>query len=128
MAIIRHLKIENFRSVRETEWCPRAGLNCLIGPGDSGKSTLLDAIDFALGARRSVSFTDADFYQMDTSNPITINVTLGELDDELKSLDGYGYFLRGFDHDSCVPTHEQALRAIEQKLSDPHRTTRLLPL
>lgn len=100
MAIIRHLKIENFRSVRETEWCPRAGLNCLIGPGDSGKSTLLDAIDFALGARRSVSFTDADFYQMDTSNPITINVTLGELDDELKSLDGYGYFLRGFDHDT----------------------------
>ena len=29
---------------------PAPGINCLIGPGDIGKSTLLDAIDLCMGA------------------------------------------------------------------------------
>ena len=42
---IRRLTLENFRLVERLEWCPAPGVNCLIGPGDSGKTTLLDAID-----------------------------------------------------------------------------------
>jgi len=34
---------------------------------------------------------------MDVSKPLKISVTLGELDDSLKTLDGYGLYLRGFD-------------------------------
>ncbi|MGH4453555.1 AAA family ATPase [Klebsiella pneumoniae] len=45
MAVIRHISIQNFRSIRQAEWFPGSGLNCLIGPGDSGKSTFIDAID-----------------------------------------------------------------------------------
>lgn len=71
-------------------------MNCLIGPGDSGKSTVLDAIDLALGARRSYPFTDADFFQLDTTNPIEVWVTLGALNDQLKNIDSYGMFLRSF--------------------------------
>lgn len=33
-----------------------------MGPGDSGKTTILDAIDLCLGARRNVSFSDTDFW------------------------------------------------------------------
>ena len=33
-----------------------------LGPGDSGKSSILDAIDLCLGARRTVGFADTDFY------------------------------------------------------------------
>lgn len=33
---------------------PAYGVNCLIGPGDSGKSTIFDAIDLCMGARRTV--------------------------------------------------------------------------
>ncbi|MBW8833234.1 MAG: AAA family ATPase [Burkholderiales bacterium] len=43
MARIRKVEIRNFRAVRSLDWCPAAGVNCLIGPGDSGKSTILDA-------------------------------------------------------------------------------------
>jgi hypothetical protein len=71
-------------------------VNCLIGPGDSGKSTILDAIDLCLGARRSLSFTDADFHGIDFDQPIRISVTLGALDDPLKNIDAYGDFLVGF--------------------------------
>ncbi|MGO4684118.1 AAA family ATPase [Hyphomicrobium sp. 2TAF46] len=40
------------------------GLNCLIGPGDSGKSSVLEAIDFCLGARRNLQISDADFHRL----------------------------------------------------------------
>ena len=96
MAIIRHLQIVNFRSLRYAEWYPKPGLNCLIGPGDSGKSTFLDAIDLALGARRTYIFTDADFHLSNTASPIQITITLGELDDNLKNFETYGRYLRGF--------------------------------
>lgn len=96
MSIIRHIEIQNFRSIKQFSWTPNPGLNCLIGPGDSGKSTILDAIDLALGARRSYSFNDADFYQLDTTSPLVITVTIGRLHDELKNIERYGFFLRGF--------------------------------
>ena len=74
---IRKVEIQNFRSIRSLTWYPVAGLNCLIGPGDSGKSTILDAIDICLGARRSVSFGDTDFHRLDVAQPIQITLTLG---------------------------------------------------
>lgn len=95
MAIIRDIEIRNFRAIRMLRWRPAEGFNCLVGPGDSGKSTVLNAIDFAIGARRQIPFTDADFHNLDTSNPIEIFVTLGALDDELMDLESYGYFFRG---------------------------------
>ena len=97
MARIRKVEIQHFRGIRELEWFPVAGINCLIGPGDSGKSTILDAIDYCLGPRRNLQFTDADFYQLDVNTPISISVTLGELDDGLKNFEAYGMFVRGFD-------------------------------
>lgn len=97
MARIRAIEVSNFRSLQEFKWFPSSGINCLIGPGDSGKSTVLDAIDLCLGARRNLQISDADFHNLDTETPITISITIGELDDGLKKIDTYGSFLRGFD-------------------------------
>lgn len=96
MSVIRHIEIQNFRTIKKLSWHPKPGLNCLIGPGDSGKSTLLDAIDLTLGARRSYSFNDADFYQLNTLSPLSITITLGDLHDDLKNIESYGFFLRGY--------------------------------
>jgi hypothetical protein len=97
VARIRRLEIKNFRSIQALDWGPSAGINCLIGPGDSGKSSILDAIDLCLGARRSAPFGDTDFYGLDVNQPVVITVTLGALPDTLLNLDAYGEFLRGFD-------------------------------
>lgn len=96
MALIRLIEVENFRAIRSLRWQPEAGINCLIGPGDSGKSTILDAIDLCLGARRSLNFTDADFHALDYDAPIRIAITLGALEDPLKNMETYGDFLVGF--------------------------------
>lgn len=96
MARIRHIDIRNFRCIQALSWFPSAGLNCLIGPGDSGKSSILDAIDYCLGARRSIQFSDADFYRLNVEVPISITITIGELDDSLKSIESYGNYVRSF--------------------------------
>lgn len=97
LARIRVIDIRNFRCLKVFTWQPSEGINCLIGPGDTGKSSVLDAIDFCLGARRNLSFSDADFYGLDVSTPISISITLGELSDGLKSMETYGNYLRSFD-------------------------------
>jgi len=66
-------------------------------PRDSGKSTVLDAVDFCLGARRNIQFSDDDFFNLDVKQAIRICLTIGELGDALKNFESYGLFLRGFD-------------------------------
>lgn len=96
MARIRKLEIRNYRSIHTLDWFPAPGVNCLIGPGDSGKSTILDAIDLCLGARRTVAISDIDFHNLDVTQPISITVTLGSLPEALQNLDTYGDFLRSY--------------------------------
>ncbi len=106
MTRIRRIEIQNFRSIQTFDWAPSNGVNCLIGPGDSGKSTILDAIDLCLGARRSVPFGDTDFFALDVTRTIVIAVTIGALPDALKNIDTYGEFLRGFDFATGLPEDE----------------------
>ncbi|WP_299902841.1 ATP-binding protein [uncultured Ruegeria sp.] len=96
MARIRKIEIKNFRSIKLLSWMPTSGVNCLIGPGDSGKTSILDAVDYCLGARRNLSISDADFFEMNVEEPICITLTIGDLEDGLKNLDTYGHYLRGF--------------------------------
>ena len=100
MAVVRSLEIKNFRSIKELDWEPQTGINCLIGPGDTGKSSIIDAIDLCLGARRTMQISDSDFHNLDVENPIEITVTLGALPDSLKNIDTYGLYLRGFNLDT----------------------------
>lgn len=97
MAKIRVVQVENFRGLRSLRWLPSGGINCVIGTGDSGKSTLLDAIDLCLTAKRNIQFNDTDFHMLDVEKPISISVTIGELGEALKNLDAYGLYLRSFD-------------------------------
>jgi len=94
---IRTVGIRNFRGIAALDWVPMSGVNCFIGPGDGGKSTVLDAIDLCLGARRNAQFNDADFHALDTGNPISIRVTLGDLPAALRGMETFGLLVRGFD-------------------------------
>ncbi|OYT94538.1 MAG: ATP-dependent endonuclease, partial [Pseudomonas sp. PGPPP3] len=69
----------------------------MVGPGDSGKSTILDAIDICLSARRSWSFSDSDFYNQDVTKRLHVRLTIGALPDALLDLDAYGDYLRSYD-------------------------------
>ncbi|WP_429031445.1 hypothetical protein [Bradyrhizobium sp. I1.14.4] len=51
------------------------GVNCLIGPGDSTKTTVLDAIELCLNPRSYIFADDRDFFDLDIKAPIRITVT-----------------------------------------------------
>jgi hypothetical protein len=78
-------------------WHPAPGVNCLIGPGDSTKTTILDAIELCLYPRAYFLADDSDFFNLDVNKLIKIAVTLTDLPSEFKADDRYGLFLRGWD-------------------------------
>jgi energy-coupling factor transporter ATP-binding protein EcfA2 len=92
---IRQLKIDHFRGIASLCWTPSNSFCCLIGPGDAGKSTVLDAVE-ALLSSRWFSFTETDFLHCDTSTPIVIEATIGELSSILKSDERFGLYVRGW--------------------------------
>lgn len=84
------------------EWSlTRQPLCCLIGPGDSGKSTVLDAIEAALSSRW-YTFGEADFRDCDTSRPIRIEVTIAELSKSLLSDEKFGLYIQGLTQEATV--------------------------
>src|SRR5690625_2341204 len=92
---IRQLKITNFRGIHSLDWKPDSSFCCLIGSGDTGKSTLLDAAEAALSSRW-FSFTESDFMHGDTSKPIVIEASVGELSKSLTSDERLGLYIRGW--------------------------------
>ena len=93
---LRRVQIERFRGIKQLDWNVGGDFVCLIGPGDSTKTTVLDAIELALSPRWNVSFDDADFFEAKTDEPISITVTVGDLPDELKSDAKFGLLTRGW--------------------------------
>lgn len=92
---VRQIKISNFRGIAALDWKPGNSFCCLIGPGDSGKSTVLDAVESALSSRW-FSFTESDFLNCNTTSPIVVEVTVGELSKALKSDERLGLYIRGW--------------------------------
>ncbi len=104
---IRNLKIRNFRGIEELDWAlPDKQVFCLIGKGDSTKSTILEAIRYALYPNWNLVFYDTDFYLCEIDEPIVIEVTIGNLIDEFCSLEKYGEYLHGWNLSTLVLGNE----------------------
>lgn len=113
MQIVR-LEINNFRGIKELDWKISSSFICLLGPGDSCKSTILDAIDFALSPRWKLDIDDSDFYSVNPDSPISITVTLVGIAKDLLTEDAFGLHIRGWSsqqdlHDEPVGDDKEAL-------------------
>jgi putative ATP-dependent endonuclease of the OLD family len=99
---VRRVDIAHFRGIEQMCWRIPKGTRFLglVGPGDSGKSTILSAIDMALGDRWNLAISDTDFYQGDVEKPISIRVALTDLPMSIRQHDTLGMSLTGID-DSC---------------------------
>src|SRR5262245_46448424 len=60
--IILQLAIERFRGVRAFTWLPTRGANIILGGGDAGKTTILDAVALLLAPTNASSLSDADYH------------------------------------------------------------------
>lgn len=85
---LARVQVENFRGISSTDVF-MSGDTVLLGDNNSGKSTLLEAVELALGAdrlfRRPV-IDEHDFYAgRYRDNDVRVEVMLVDLDDELQS-------------------------------------------
>ena len=92
---LRRLGVHQFRGIKSLDWFPQGDFICLVGPGDAGKSTILDAVELVFSPKWNPTFDDSDFYNGDTTEPIRIEATIGELPRALMSDAHFGLRLRG---------------------------------
>lgn len=94
---IIYLKINNFRGIKHLECYFNKPLVCLVGRGDSGKTTILEAISYVLSGSRNIDFYDNDFYNADINNSIEIEVAVKDFPTEFLQEEKFGLYIRKFD-------------------------------
>jgi putative ATP-dependent endonuclease of OLD family len=73
---IRRLKIERFRGVKSLTWYPSSNVNIILGGGDTGKTTILDAITLLLNPTNTYVLTDADYWNRDVDSEFLIEAVM----------------------------------------------------
>ena len=97
MAKIHSISIKNFRGIKNFTQIFSTDFICLIGRGDSGKSTILEAISCVLSPNWNIAFHDNDFFNCNTANSIEIEATIREVPQSLMKDTKFGLYLRGLD-------------------------------
>lgn len=65
MPTIYSLSIERFRGIKSLSWRPATGVNVILGGGDVGKTTILDAIGLLLSPVNPATLSDTDDHARD---------------------------------------------------------------
>ena len=60
--IIYRLSIERFRCIKTFTWHPAKGVNVILGGGDVGKTTILDAIALLLSPANPATLSDTEYH------------------------------------------------------------------
>src|SRR5437016_4447421 len=73
---IYKLTIARFRGIKHLSWQPARGVNLILGGGDVGKTTILDAISLLLSPTNSASVLDSDYNQRDEEAEFSIEAVI----------------------------------------------------
>lgn len=114
---IKHLKVNNFRGIKELDWFLPGKYICLIGPGDSTKTTILDAIEYALYPSYTISFDDTDFFECNIDQPIEIYVSIANYPEEFQEDSKFGMYQRGIENSKIVDETEGEYLILTIKLT-----------
>ncbi len=66
-AAIRKLTIQRFRGLAKFDWQPQPGMNVVLGGGDVGKATVLEAIALLLSPSNATVVSESDYWQRDST-------------------------------------------------------------
>lgn len=73
---IYSLSIERFRGITSLQWRPARGVNIILGGGDVGKTTILEAIALLLSPVNPTNLADPDYYDRQIEAGFTIEAVL----------------------------------------------------
>ncbi|ARV19529.1 DNA replication and repair protein RecF [Curvibacter sp. AEP1-3] len=73
---IYKLAIERYRGIKHLSWRPARGVNLVLGGGDVGKTTILDAISLLLSPTNSATVFDSDYNLRDNEAEFNIEAVM----------------------------------------------------
>lgn len=71
-AVIRKLSIRRYRGLRTLDWRPDPTLNLILGGGDVGKTTVLDAVGLLLSPSNAGTVSETDYWRRDNTTEFSI--------------------------------------------------------
>lgn len=75
-ATILKLKIDRFRGIEALDCNPTAGMNIVLGGGDVGKSTILEAIALLLSPSNALVLSEADYWRRKVEDEFVIQAVI----------------------------------------------------
>jgi putative ATP-dependent endonuclease of OLD family len=75
-ARIRKLTIQRFRGLQALTWMPAEGMNVILGGGDVGKTTVLEAISLLLLPSNTAVISEADYWARDSTQEFLIEAVM----------------------------------------------------
>ena len=109
---IKHYRgIENFQQIFGTTNCV-----LLIGRGDSGKTTILNALSSVLSSSWNMPFNDYDFTNIDTSIPIQIEVIITDVPEDLLDINKYGEYYQLMKDDGTIESNVEEEEANQNSI------------
>lgn len=75
-AAIRKLTIQRFRGLEKFDWHPQPGMNVVLGGGDVGKTTVLEAIALLLSPSNATVVSESDYWQRDSTQEFVIEAVM----------------------------------------------------
>lgn len=73
---ILRLKIDRYRGLQTLDWTPSSGMNIVLGGGDAGKTTILDALALLLSPSNSIVLSEADYWQCRVEDEFVIQAVV----------------------------------------------------
>lgn len=105
---IYKLTIERYRGVKHMSWRPASGVNLILGGGDVGKTTILDAINLLLSPTNSTTLLDSDYHLRDDAAEFCIEAVMALPSGSginLLTKPSWPWNWNGLD--ATVPTHDE---------------------
>lgn len=142
-AIIRRLSITRFRGIGNLVWRPGPGVNLVLGGGDVGKTTVLDAIGLVLSPVNPSTLSDTDYFGRDIESGFEIEAVIALPVDSAISAqarpawpwtwDGKDPVVPALDGDSGEPVYRLKVRGTEDleliyEVLQPDGSTDTLPV
>ncbi len=75
-AVIHKIKIDRFRGIESLDWNPEPGMNVILGGGDVGKTTILEAIALLLNPSNNRVLSESDYWQRKTEDEFIIQAIM----------------------------------------------------
>ncbi|WP_268902920.1 ATP-dependent nuclease [Bordetella pseudohinzii] len=75
-ARIHKITIQRFRGIHSLTWRPAKGMNVILGGGDAGKTTILEAIALLLSPSNTAVISEADYWARDSAQEFVIEAVM----------------------------------------------------